>query len=122
MEDISDSAMLNFRDYKRAVSTLQNPDLKTTSQRSTNRKKKYFIDMFRRLNQSLAYNSLFSTLWHSSLPCYDVKKVTSNTNGFRLIMTVHLIIDIVFCCASLNHHFLSLKIKGMHLMTTLNTE
>jgi hypothetical protein len=46
--------------------------------------KRYFVDMFKRLNQTEAYYSLFSSLWHSSLPCYDVKKVTANANGFRL--------------------------------------
>ena len=42
--------------------------------------------MFKRLNQTEAFQALFSTLWYASLPCYDIKNVTAQKNGERAVI------------------------------------
>ena len=38
-------------------------------------------DVVQRLNQSAAYQSIFQTLWYSSLPCFDIRNITAFSNG-----------------------------------------
>ncbi len=34
-----------------------------------------------KLNQAAAYQSIFQTLWYSSLPCFDIRNITAFSNG-----------------------------------------
>jgi len=38
-------------------------------------------DLFKRLNQTAAYKTLFKMLWYSTLPCFDVNGLTSTRDG-----------------------------------------
>jgi hypothetical protein len=38
-------------------------------------------DIMQRLDQSTAYQSIFQTLWYSSLPCFDIRNITAYNNG-----------------------------------------
>ena len=42
--------------------------------------------MFKKLNQTTAYNSIFSNLWYSTLPCFDTKGMTANKDGERSVL------------------------------------
>jgi len=42
--------------------------------------------MFNRLDTSVAFPSLFSTLWYATLPCFDVEGVTAEKEGQRAIL------------------------------------
>ena len=41
-----------------------------------------YKDLFNRLNRTLAYKKVFSMLWYSSLPCFDLNGVTSSSDEF----------------------------------------
>ena len=38
-------------------------------------------DMMQRLNQIATFQSIFSTVWYSSLPCFDIRNITALSNG-----------------------------------------
>ena len=42
--------------------------------------------MFHRINMTASYKSLFSMLWYSKLPCFDLNGVTSETGGEKSIL------------------------------------
>ncbi len=46
-----------------------------------------YHDMFDRLDKARAYKSLFSNLWHSSLPCFEITGLTTmETEGFSAML------------------------------------
>jgi len=49
-------------------------------------KKLDFRDMMTRLNQTNAFEALFSTLWYATLPCFDVNGITAKKNGERSVI------------------------------------
>ena len=73
--------------------------------------------MFKRLDQSRSYHSLFSTLWRTSLPCFDVKKVTALTDGIRLKIGLHISTEMrgKFQLWSMNKGWQKLKKKAILL-------
>jgi hypothetical protein len=71
----------------------QNPfDLSLDPKKQDDRKKAIvqkkldFRDMMFRLNQTNAFEALFSNLWYATLPCFDVKGITAERNGERSII------------------------------------
>ena len=58
-----------------------NPILNSGINKGANRLRTLYRDMFKRLNQTAAFKSMFSMLWYSTIPCFDVKDVTSQTDG-----------------------------------------
>jgi hypothetical protein len=52
--------------------TLKDESVKATFQLQTS-----YQNVFSRLDPSLAYASIFSMLWYSTIPCFDVAEVTS---------------------------------------------
>ncbi len=69
-----------------SLSMLLNPEMKFTFKKAVAQKKKDFEDMFSRIDLRAAFGSLFSTLWYSGLPCYDVSNVTSETDGDKALL------------------------------------
>ena len=45
-----------------------------------------FKSMFKRLDRRAAHSALFSVLWYSSLPCFDLNGVTSQWAGEKAVM------------------------------------
>jgi len=43
-------------------------------------------DIFQRLNFSAASESIFKTLWYSSLPCFDIRSITGFNNGASALL------------------------------------
>jgi len=43
-------------------------------------------DMLQRLNFTTAYDSVFKTLWYSSLPCFDIRNITGFNNGASALL------------------------------------
>jgi hypothetical protein len=58
-----------------------NPKYKDDIMTGATRQKTAYKDLFRRLNQTAVFKSMFSMLWYSTIPCFDVKGVTSETDG-----------------------------------------
>jgi hypothetical protein len=40
-----------------------------------------YKEMFKRLDQTKAFEGLFSTLWYAPLPCFDTIGMTANKDG-----------------------------------------
>ena len=57
------------------------PGLRAKSAMSSQSMTKDIRSLFKRLNQTAAYKSLFSMMWYSTLPCFDVQNVTSDKDG-----------------------------------------
>ena len=41
----------------------------------------YYKDLFKRLDLSAAFTAYFSSLWYSTLPCYDIQGMSAQKNG-----------------------------------------
>jgi hypothetical protein len=41
----------------------------------------YYKDLFKRLDLSKAFTAYFSSLWYSTLPCYDIQGMSALKNG-----------------------------------------
>ncbi len=65
---------------------LLDPKKQSTQKKGISQKKADFKDMMKRLDQTAAFKSVFSSLWYASMPCYDVKNVTGNSNGERSVL------------------------------------
>ena len=60
-----------------------NPAFQLDRDRATDIKKADYKRMMTALNQTLAFESIFSTLWYSKLPCLDIKGLTAVKSGER---------------------------------------
>jgi hypothetical protein len=58
-----------------------NPEKKNDSSIFVNMLKTLNKNLFKRLNQTTAYKTLFKILWYSTLPCFDVNGITSRSDG-----------------------------------------
>jgi len=71
---------------KNAFEIMLNPNLRMQSKLA----KAYMIaemtDIVERLNQRAAYQSIFKTLWFSSLPCFDIRNITAFSNGASALL------------------------------------
>ena len=65
---------------------LLNPEKNESKNAGVLEKKAEINNMTDRLNQTSAFDALFSTLWYASLPCYDIENVTADTNGDRGVL------------------------------------
>ena len=65
---------------------LLDPKKQADKKRGVTQKKTAYKGMMLRLDQSNSFRALFSNLWYASLPCYDVKNVTANSNGERAVL------------------------------------
>jgi hypothetical protein len=45
-----------------------------------------FKTLFKNLDQTLSFKPMFSMLWYSTLPCFDVKGVTSTADGEKGVL------------------------------------
>ena len=48
--------------------------------------KKQYEDLFNTINKTAAYEGLFSMLWYSNLPCFDVNGITSAFEGEKSLL------------------------------------
>ncbi len=71
---------------QKPLDLLMDPDLQKIKNKDTSQMKNYFKDMFHRLNQTTSYNGMFSTLWYTSLPCFDTKGMTAERDGEKSIL------------------------------------
>ena len=55
---------------------MSNPDLKYKKNLAIEQKKAQIRDMSSRLNQTLAFEAVFSTLWYAPTSCYEVPGIT----------------------------------------------
>ena len=65
---------------------LLDPNLKLMSHESILYKKAETLDMFKRLDKTTAYAAIFSTMWYSSAPCFEVRKTTGLSNGLTSLL------------------------------------
>ena len=49
------------------------PSLQLDKKKAMEQKTTYFKDMYERLNQTSAFEALFTNLWYSTMPCFDVR-------------------------------------------------
>jgi hypothetical protein len=68
---------------KSTIDWMVDPTIKANKTRAINHKRSIMKDMMFRLNQTQAYETLFSILWYANLPCFDVKGITAARNGDR---------------------------------------
>ncbi len=77
----------NYKFIKKdTMEWLLDPNLKVNKSRAIKYKKAALQDMMFRLNQTEAYNSIFSILWYSNFPCFEVKGITSEFDGEKAIL------------------------------------
>lgn len=76
----------DFFGVKKPLELLLNPQLRHEQKKAVGAKRKYFKDMFDRINQSKAYQGFFSSMWYSAMPCFDVKGLTAEKDGHRSIL------------------------------------
>jgi len=85
---VSCTAFLYLRQKKAA----NNLFIKLTSafqldrDRAIELKKADYKRMMAALNQTLAFDSIFSSLWYSTLPCLDVRDLTAVKSGERSVI------------------------------------
>ena len=63
-----------------------NPILFQQQNKAIQAKSKYFKQMFDRLDQSGSYQGFFSSMWYSTLPCFDVQGVTAQSDGTSALL------------------------------------
>ena len=71
---------------KNTFDYLLDPKLQADKKKAVSANKAALKDMLKRLDQTAAYNSIFSILWYASLPCYDVKSTTGSSSGERSLL------------------------------------
>ncbi len=79
------SQSLRFTNHS-GIDIMLDPNLKWISQESILYKKSTILDMFKRLDKKAAYDSIFSTLWYSSIPCFEVSNTTGTVNGLNSLL------------------------------------
>ena len=65
---------------------LLDPSLQAEKNRAVSLKRDYFKELFKSLNQTAAFKALFSNLWYSTLPCFDVRGITAEKEGDRSVL------------------------------------
>ncbi len=74
---------------KPRLETLMSAALNRANKLAIAHKKAEMKDMMKRLNQSGSFESLFATLWYSSMPCYDVRGITSLSKSTLTSMLIY---------------------------------
>jgi hypothetical protein len=70
----------------RNVDVLLNPANKEITARMTESKISEFKSVFGRIDRKVALSSLFTILWYATLPCFDLKGVTSAKDGEKALL------------------------------------
>ena len=65
---------------------LLDPKKKLAFKKAVAQKKADFKEIFDRLDLKSSFPSMFSILWYSTLPCHDVRGVTSKVDGERSVL------------------------------------
>ena len=65
----------------------------------------YYSDLFRRLDRQGSFRSYFSSLWHSTLPCYDLNGTTATRDGDGSLIKRCLWKGVIIPCASIFQKF-----------------
>jgi amiloride-sensitive sodium channel len=68
------------------LSVLFNPVLYSQIKVNANLLKDSFQSIFNRINRTSAFEGIFSLLWYSALPCFDVNGITSVVEGEKSIL------------------------------------
>jgi len=68
------------------LSFLLDPSLQAEKNRAVSLKRDYFKGLFKSLNQTASFRALFSNLWYSTLPCFDVRGITAERDGDRSML------------------------------------
>ena len=71
---------------KTTFEMMLSPSLKRDNKLAIAYKKAELKDMMKRLNQTAAFKSIFSSLWYAYLPCFDIRNMTSTKNGGRSVL------------------------------------
>ena len=65
----------------------------------------YYKDLFKRLDLSTAFNAYFSSLWYSTLPCYDIQGVSAQKDGDSSLLKKCLWKGLPIACAAIFEKF-----------------
>ena len=65
-------------DEKDETIVLRDPQQTLDFVKAVEQKKRDFKEIFRKMDLKTSFRSLFSVLWYSTLPCFDVKGITSD--------------------------------------------
>jgi hypothetical protein len=76
---------LNFSTSS-TIDILLDPAKKEVTDNQANYRITYLKSVFDRLNKKVALPSLFTILWYATLPCFDLKGVTSNKDGEKALL------------------------------------
>ena len=68
------------------LDVLVDPSKNAARKKATAKKSNYIKDLFKRLDQVKSYQPLLSSLWYSSMPCFDVKNITAQQDGERSLL------------------------------------
>jgi len=66
---------------KTPLEFLLDPSLLKIKSQSITLQRNVYKDIFKRLNQTAAYKSIVSNMWFATLPCFDIKGMTSTVDG-----------------------------------------
>ena len=66
---------------RNTFAVLLDPILNRLHKLSIAYKKAEMVYLLKWLDQSAAYQSIFKTVWYSSLPCFDIRNITAYSNG-----------------------------------------
>ena len=75
--------------FCQSVSTLEfllDPANKSKRDKAIESKSLTIKRLFQKLDHARTYKSLFSSLWYSSLPCFDVRNITAQNDGERSML------------------------------------
>ena len=81
------------------------PDLQDNKTKALQQIKFVYKDMMKRLDQTKSFKALFSNLWYATLPCYDIKDVTSKRNGERAVLKYCEWKGVAISCAAIFNTF-----------------
>jgi hypothetical protein len=84
---------------------LLDPLKQAEKKKAISQKKTNFKDLMARLDQGKAFKALFSTLWYSTLPCFDTKDVSAENNGDRAVAKYCEWKGIPISCAAIFYPF-----------------
>ncbi len=81
------NALSNCYQYLQSqLSVLFNPVLNNQLKNNANLKKAKYKSVFDRINKTSGFEGIFSLLWYSGLPCFDVNGITSTFEGEKSVL------------------------------------
>ena len=66
---------------KTMLEIMLSKELKLFNRQMIAYKKAEIKDIMQRLSQNVAYQSIFKTLWYAPLPCFDIRNLTTDSEG-----------------------------------------